>query len=90
MLLISLSRITPAMKSNAAIAMNIRVRKVMVVWFAKKFTSARFNMTRSRTQVNMRLAMIKNPPMAMLNLASFRICPLACRLVLHIVSVFSI
>jgi hypothetical protein len=61
------------MKSSAAIVMNMRVRRVMVVWFAKKFISVIFNMTSSRTQVNMRLAMIKNPPMAMLNLASFRI-----------------
>jgi hypothetical protein len=68
-----LSRITPATTSSAAIATNIKVKKVMVVWFAKKFISVIFNMTSKRTQVNMRLVMIRNPPMAMLTLASFRI-----------------
>jgi hypothetical protein len=61
------------MKSKTPMARNIRVNTEVCVWFVKTLTSIKFSSIRKTVPVKIKLVTIRKPPMAMLNLTSFRI-----------------
>jgi hypothetical protein len=66
-------RIIPAMKSSTPIAKNSIINIDVVAGFAKTLTSIMFSNIRKIVPVKIRLVTIRKPPMARLNLTSFRI-----------------
>jgi len=66
-------RSIPAMKSNTPIARNNMVNTDVVTGSAKTPTSIMFSNIRKTVPVKIRLVTIRKPPMARLNLTSFRI-----------------
>jgi len=66
-------RSIPAMKSNTPMARNSMVNTEVVTGSAKTSTSIMFSNIRKIAPVKIRLVTIRKPPMARLNLTSFRI-----------------
>ena len=66
-------RSIPAMISNTPIVKNNIVNTDVVIGSAKMLTSIMFNNIRKTAPVKIRLVTMRNPPMARLNLTSFRI-----------------
>ncbi len=66
-------RSIPAMKSNIPMVRNIIVKIDVVTGSVKTFTSIMFSSIRKIAPVKIRLVTIRKPPMAALNLTSFRI-----------------
>ena len=66
-------RSIPAMKSNTPMARNSIVNTDVVAGSAKTLTSIMFSNIRKIAPVKIRLVTIRKPPMARLNLTSFRI-----------------
>jgi hypothetical protein len=66
-------RSIPAMRSNTPITRNSMVNTDVVTGSAKTLTSIMFSNIRKIAPVKIRLVTIRKPPMARLNLTSFRI-----------------